>query len=197
MGPEEKPAPADYDRLFRERYGLHAAPYPNGGYPMGLREADVPFTFGQRKGVAQDCLICHGGSIAGRSYVGLGNSGLDYQAFAEEMAAADGRPRQTPFTFCNVRGTIEAGSMAVFLLGYREPDLTLRTSRLDLELHDDMCEDTPAWWLLKKKKTMYYDGGGDQRSVRSLMQFMMSPLNFPGAFDKGGSRISKTSASFY
>ena len=151
---------------------------------MGLREADFPFTFGQRKGVAQDCLICHGGSIAGRSYVGLGNTDLDYQAFAEEMDAADGRSRQTPFTFCNVRGTVEAGCMAVFLLGYREPDLTLRTRRLDLELHDDMCEDTPAWWLLKKKKTMYYDGGGDQRSVRSLMQFMMSPLNFPGAFAK-------------
>jgi len=183
-GLKEKPAPADYDRLFRERYGLHAAPYPNGRYPMGLREADFPFTFGRRKGVAQDCLICHGGSIAGRSYVGLGNTDLDYQAFAEEMDAADGRPRKPPFTFCNVRGAVEAGCMAVFLLGYREPDLTLRTRRLDLELHDDMCEDTPAWWLLKKKKTMYYDGGGDQRSVRSLMQFMMSPLNFPGAFEK-------------
>ena len=182
-GLKEKPAPADYDRLFRERYGLHAAPYPNGRFPMGLRLADFPFSFGQRKGVAQDCLICHGGSVAGRSYVGLGNTDLDYQAFAEEMDAA-GRSHQTPFTFCNVRGTVEAGCMAVFLLGYREPDLTLRTSRLDLELHDDMCEDTPAWWLLKKKKTMYYDGGGDQRSVRSLMQFMMSPLNFPGAFSK-------------
>ena len=29
--------PADFDRLFRERYGLHPAPYPNGGLPMGLR----------------------------------------------------------------------------------------------------------------------------------------------------------------
>jgi hypothetical protein len=183
-GLQQKPAPDDYARLFRERYGLHVAPYANNGYPMGLREADAIFSFGKKKGIAQDCLICHGGSIAGRSYVGLGNSSLDYQAFAEEMSAADGRSRHTPFVFSNVRGTNEAGTMAVFLLGYREPDLTLRTSRLDLELHADMCEDTPAWWLLKKKKTMYYDGGGDQRSVRSLMQFMMSPLNFPGAFEK-------------
>jgi hypothetical protein len=29
---------------------------------------------------------------------------------------------------------------------------------------------------------MYYTGGGDARSVRSLMQFMMSPLNPPSAF---------------
>ncbi len=183
-GLQAKPAPDDYARMFRERYGLHDAPYANNGYPMGLREADALFGFGKKKGVAQDCLICHGGAIAGKSYVGLGNSSLDYQAFAEETSAADGRPRHTPFAFSNVRGTNEAGTMAVFLLGYREPDLTLRTSRLDLELHDNMCEDTPAWWLLKKKKTMYYDGGGDQRSVRSLMQFMMSPLNFPGAFAK-------------
>ena len=183
-GLKEKPAPDEYARLFRERYGFHPAPYPNGGYPMGLREADLSFSFGRRKGVAQDCLICHGGSIAGQSYVGLGNSCLDYQTFSEEMDVADGRSGKTPFTFCNVRGTVEAGGMAVFLLGYREPDLSLRISRLDLDLHDDMCEDTPAWWLLKKKKTMYYDGGGDPRSVRSLMQFMMSPLNFPSAFEK-------------
>ncbi|HBI41916.1 MAG TPA: hypothetical protein DDY78_03540 [Planctomycetales bacterium] len=183
-GFQEKPAADDYARLFRERYGLHVAPYANNGYPMGLREADAAFPFGNKKGVAQDCLICHGGAIAGQSYVGLGNASLDYQAFAEEMSAADGRPRHTPFAFSNVRGTNEAGTMAVFLLGYREPDLTLRARRLDLDLHDDMCEDTPAWWQLKKKKTMYYDGGGDQRSVRSLMQFMMSPLNFSGDFEK-------------
>src|SRR5262249_27457963 len=36
----------------------------------------------------------------------------------------------------------------------------------------------------KKKKTMYHTGGGDTRSVRSLMQFMMSPLNFSSAFPK-------------
>src|SRR4051812_27652022 len=38
-GLASKPAEADYDRLFRERYGLHPAPYSNGNLPMGLREA--------------------------------------------------------------------------------------------------------------------------------------------------------------
>jgi hypothetical protein len=181
---KEKPADADYDRLFRERYGLHAAPYSNGRYPMGLREADMPFPLGFGKGLTQDCLICHGGSIAGQSYVGLGNASLDYQAFSEEMAAADGRPGKTPLRFSNVRGTTEAGSFAVYLLGMRQPDLSLRFPRLDLDLQDDLCEDPPAWWLLKKKKTMYHTGGGDTRSVRSLMQFMLTPLNLPGAFEK-------------
>jgi mono/diheme cytochrome c family protein len=181
-GLASKPAAADYDRLFRQRYGMHEAPYPNNGLPMGMRLAWMPFGLG--KGISMDCMVCHGGSIAGKSYVGLGNASLDYQAFFEEMSAADGRPARTPFRFCNVRGTNEAGAMAVFLLGYREPDLKLRLQRLDLDLQDDLCEDVPAWWLLKKKKTMYYTGGTDARSVRSLMQFMMSPLNLPAAFDK-------------
>ena len=98
-------------------------------------------------------------------------------------------PKKSPLIFCNVRGTIEAGAMAVFLLGLRNPDLSLHTPRLDLDLHDDMCEDTPAWWLLKKKKTMYHTGGGDARSVRSLMQFMMSPLN-------SASSITREEATF-
>jgi hypothetical protein len=31
--------PADYTRAVRERYGLHEAPYDNGGLPMGLHAA--------------------------------------------------------------------------------------------------------------------------------------------------------------
>ncbi|HZT78665.1 MAG TPA: hypothetical protein VFA26_00465, partial [Gemmataceae bacterium] len=175
-----KEKPADYHRAFRDHYGMHAAPYPNNGYPMGLREARGIFG----RALANDCMLCHGGSIFGTSYVGLGNSSLDYQALYADLARADGRPPTTPFTFCNVRGTSEAGAMAVYLLGYREPDLKMRPERIRFELHDDLCEDTPAWWLLKKKRTMYHTGGGDARSVRSLMQFMMSPLNTRSAFLK-------------
>jgi mono/diheme cytochrome c family protein len=170
--------PADYARAFRDRYGLHPAPYANGGYPMGLREASGLFG----KGLATDCLTCHGGSIAGQSYVGLGNASVDYQALVEELAAAEGRSVKLPFTVSNVRGTTEAAAMSVYLLSLREPDLSIRGNRLDLDLHDDLFEDTPAWWLLKKKKTMYLTGGGDARSVRSLMQFMLTPLNPPSAF---------------
>lgn len=179
-GLKEKPSREEYARLFRDRYGLHSAPYENNGLPMGLKEATGFLGFG--KVIAQDCLICHGGSIAGKSYIGLGNASLDYQAFYEEMTRASGSNFKTPFRFTNVRGTSEAGGMAVFLLGYRTPELQLRVKPLDLELHDDLCEDPPAWWLLKKKQTMYHTGSADTRSVRSLMQFMMSPLNPPSAF---------------
>src|SRR5262245_41724589 len=43
-GVKNKPPAADYARLFRERYGLHPAPYPNAGLPMGLRVAEMPLT---------------------------------------------------------------------------------------------------------------------------------------------------------
>src|SRR5262249_55169013 len=172
--------PADYAARFRERYGLHLAPYPNNDYPMGMRLA--PGLLG--KALTTDCMLCHGGSVLGKSYVGLGNSSLDFQAMYEELAQAAGMPSKSAIRFSNVRGTIEAGAATVFLLGLREPDLGLRPRRIDLGVHDDMCEDVPAWWLLKKKKTMYYTGGGDARSVRSLMQFMMSPLNTNVPFER-------------
>lgn len=175
----EKP-PKDYARAFMERYGLHPAPYKNGRYPMGLR----PGTFLFKQGLASDCLMCHGGSIAGKSHVGLGNASLDIQAVFEDLNKASGRAAATPFTFSNARGTSEAGSMAVFLLSFREPDLRLRLKPLELDLRDDMCEDVPAWWLLKKKKTMYHTGATDARSVRSLMQFMLIPANSRQVFEK-------------
>jgi mono/diheme cytochrome c family protein len=173
-------APRDYDRLMRERYGLHAAPFENGRYPMGLREGRSLLG----KGVTNDCMLCHGGSVLGKSYVGLGNSALDIQALFEDLNEASGRPPKMPMTMCNVRGTNEAGTVAVLLLSFREPDLKVRLKRQDFQLQEDLCEDTPAWWLLKKKKTMYHTGTSDARSVRSIMQFMLTPLNSRAVFDK-------------
>jgi mono/diheme cytochrome c family protein len=172
--------PADYQAAVIEHYGLHPAPYPNHGIPMGLRKATGLLGLG----VTVDCMVCHGGSIARKTYVGLGNASLDVEALFSDLSRADGLPGRLPHTFTNVRGTSEAVGMAVFLLGFREPDLTLRMKPLDLDLHDDLCSDPPAWWLLKKKKTMYYTAGSDARSVRSLMQFMMTPLNPSDAFPK-------------
>jgi mono/diheme cytochrome c family protein len=183
--PKATEPPADYAARFRERYGLHPAPYPNNDYPMGMRLAQGLLG----KALATDCMTCHGGSILGKSYVGLGNSSLDFQALFEEMAQAAGMPSKAAIHFSNVRGTIEAGAATVYLLSLRQPDLSLRAERADLGSPDDMCEDVPAWWLLKKKKTMYHTGGGDARSVRALMQFMMSPLN-------SGPSITREEATF-
>jgi mono/diheme cytochrome c family protein len=179
-GPAGAGRPEPYDAAFREHYGLHPAPFDNGKYPMGLREGSGLLG----RGLATDCLLCHGGSILGHSYVGLGNASLDVQAFFEDFNRASGLSGRLPFTFSNVRGTSEAGNMAVFLLSYREPDLGQRLRRLDLGLRDDLCEDVPAWWLLNKKKTMYHGGGISARSVRTLMQFMMLPGNTRAVFER-------------
>lgn len=173
-----KDKPENYAAAFRDYYGLHPAPFPNHDLPMGFKQTK-PFL---GRTVTLDCLICHGGSILGQSYIGLGNVSLDIQAVFEDLTNADGVPFRTPFQFSQVRGTSEAAAMAVYLLGRRNPDLTRRVQPLELGLHDDLCEDPPAWWLLKKKTTMYATGSADQRSVRSIMQFMMSPLTPAQAF---------------
>lgn len=171
--------PKDYDAAFRDYYGLSPAPYENSKLPMGLRPGQILGI----KGISMDCMLCHGSSIMDKSYIGLGNSSLDIQALFEDMSAADGRSPKLPFTFSNVRGTTEAGSFAVYLMGFREPDLKMKKWD-DLGLHPDQCEDVPAWWLLKKKKTMYHTGGADARSVRSKMQFMLTPITPASSFDK-------------
>jgi hypothetical protein len=178
MGLKERPTPEACASLLREHYGLHAPGFANDGLPMGLQKSNSLLI----KGITTNCLLCHGGSLLGQSYVGLPNTSLDIQALFEDLATGDGRSPALPFTFSHVRGTTEAGAMTEYLLGWRERDLHMRPSRLDLGLHDEICLDTPAWWLLKKKKTMYFTGGSDARSVRALMQFMMSPLSTPARF---------------
>ena len=81
---------------FNDRYGLHPAPYPNGGLPMGLRNAPYLAVV---KGMGLDCMMCHGGSILGKSYVGLGNSSLDVHSLFEDLYAAGNIPAKLPFTF--------------------------------------------------------------------------------------------------
>lgn len=178
--PKLDKAPEKYDEAFAERYGLHPAPFENGRYPMGVR----PGTLLLFKGLTTDCMMCHGGSILGKSYVGLGNSTLDIQAFFEDMNLASGRSPKLPHIFSNVRGTSEAGAMAVYLGSFRNPDMSIRLIRHKWEIKEDLCEDVPAWWLLKKKKTMYHTGSANARSVRSLMQFMLTPNNSLSVFEK-------------
>jgi mono/diheme cytochrome c family protein len=171
--------PADYAHGFRERYGLHPAPYENQGLPMGLHEA--PGLLG--RGLTSDCLLCHAGSVAGRTYIGLPNTTLDLQSLFQELAAAGGFGQWMPLRLCNVRGTTEAAATTVYLLKIRDPDLRVNPGRIvengasQTGFRDDLCEDMPAWWLLRKKKTMYHTGDTSSRSVRSMMPFLLSPLH--------------------
>jgi Cytochrome c len=170
--PDPDRDPDGYAAAFRHRYGLHPAPYPNDGLPMGLRRG-VNRDGTKASGFQMDCMGCHGGSIGGKSYVGLGNTQLDLRALLNEMTIADGRrPPPSTFVLNSSRGTNGAGQVAAILLSLRNPDLSFRP--FPMPLGTNLPEmDTPAWWHLKRKKTMYYDGRTDARSVRTNMQFML------------------------
>lgn len=160
-----------YAAAFNHRYGLNFAPYPNDGLPMGLRRGNGPN--GTKTGLQIDCLVCHGGSIGGKSYVGLGNTQLDLKALLNELTRADGHfaPPST-FVLNSSRGTVNAGMVAAVLLSLRNSDLSMR--RFPLPLGANIPElDVPPWWHLRRKATMYYDGRIDAQSVRSNMTFLL------------------------
>lgn len=173
--PDPDADPEAYALAFNRRYGLHPAPFPNDGLPMGLKRSTDPGT--GRQGLQVDCLVCHGGSIGGQSFVGLGNSQLDMIGLYQDFFQADGRPIFfTGFTVNTVRGAVNAGQMAAVLISLRKPDLSRRLFPI---LHGSKFPETdvPAWWNLKYKDTSYYDGRTDARSVRSNMQFMLGEKN--------------------
>ena len=125
---------------------------------------------GSKTGIQLDCMVCHGGSIGGTSYVGLGNTPA---RLARPLPRDDPRRAAkwlppSPFVVNSSRGTVNAGMFAAVLLSYRNSDLSIR--KFPLPLGANIPElDVPAWWLLGKKTTMYYDGRIDARSVRSNM----------------------------
>lgn len=157
------------------RYGLHPSPYENDGLPMGLVKAWSPD--GRKLGLQVNCLICHGGSIGGKSYVGLGNSTLDFQQFLVDMTKADGRkPPFLAFNLNSARGTVNAGQLSILLFSNRNADLSLRQFPLPLAANVPE-QDVPAWWTLKKKSTLYLDARTHAESARGVMQFYLGEFS--------------------
>ena len=177
-----KPLPAPYQQADQTsaqqamtRFGLHPAPFDNNNLPMGLRPAWS--RDGRTQGLQIDCLLCHGGSIGGKSYVGLGNSTLDMVTFLNAMTRADGkRPPLLTFNLNSERGTVNAGQLAIVLFSLRNADLSMRP--VPLALGANLPEqDVPAWWNVAKKSTIYLDGRTPGESARSLMQFYLGELS--------------------
>ncbi len=170
-----KTRPANYDSAFRERYGLHTAPFENDGLPMGLRAAKSLLG----DGIANDCLLCHAGSIAGESIIGLGNSSLDMQLLMEELWGVSGVRLDSALSLSYQRGTIEVDASITYLMQFRDAELNRRIPRT-YDLGPPLLVDIPAWWLLKKKKKrMLHTGLLDSRAVRPFLTFMLSPI-IPG-----------------
>ena len=163
--------PADYDSAFRLRYGLNVAPFSNDGLPMGLRRGVN--SDGTLSGIQIDCLACHGGSIGGKSVIGLGNTTIDLRSMFDDLNKADGRPVPPSFfTINSVRGSVNAGMFSAVLLSLRNSDLSKRS--FPIPLGANLPElDVPPWWNLAKKSSMYYDGRTPADSLRTNMQFLL------------------------
>jgi mono/diheme cytochrome c family protein len=166
--------PSDYAHAIRDRYGLHEAAYENGGLPMGFHRARGLF----REGVGTDCLLCHGGTIAGRTIIGLGNSTMDLEGLFGDLLANTPRPAVS-FRLSYVRGTIDPVSPAAFLASFRDSEIDLRP-QIPLDYYRDLCSDPPAWWLLKKKRTRDWTGAVDARTTRLDMVTLLNPFNSGG-----------------
>lgn len=166
--------PADHAAAVRERYGLHAAPYENGGLPMGMHAASTLFG----KGVGTDCLLCHAGTVAGRTVIGLGNSTLDLEGLLGDLLPPGGR-RAVGFRLSYVRGTIDPVSPAAFMMSLRDADLNV-APRADLDVFRDVCSDPPAWWQLKKKQTRDWTGAVNAQTTRLDMITLLTPFNSGG-----------------
>lgn len=176
--PDPRLDPEGYAAAFNAHFGLHPAPFPNDGLPMGLSRGVAHD--GETPGIRGDCLACHGGSIGGTSYVGLGNTQLDLNALLTEFAMANGDPAPIiPFVVNSARGTNNAWQFTVALFSLRNPDMSTR--RIPRFTGAFLPEtDTPAWWLLKKKRTKYFTGYTSTESHRSNMQFLMGVPFFDG-----------------
>jgi cytochrome c553 len=175
-GVDEKPA--DYEAAFCARYGLHPAPYENDGLPMGLRRIE---RLGRSR-LATDCMLCHGGSVAGKSYLGMPNTTLDLPLLIEELDRASGTPSvPLPFEVTRSRGTVNSTATTAFIFAFRNPDLSYRVplalAAIEWDTMTDM--DVPAWWLWRRKATLYADGSISAESTRSMMVALAGSLVLP------------------
>ncbi len=110
------------------------------------------------KGVINDCLLCHGGVVAGQTVIGLGNASLDLQTLFDDLSTAERLPYTFPFRFSHGRGTIDPMNPVVFMMEMRDADLNLQKAT-KLDYTENVSSDPPAWWLLKRKQTRNWNGG--------------------------------------
>jgi hypothetical protein len=95
-----KTKPADFDQRVLDRYGLIEAQKKDSDFPIGLKKYES--TFGN--GTGENCLLCHSGSIAGQTIIGLGNASLDAQSLLEDLNATTLFKIKLPFALSNGRG---------------------------------------------------------------------------------------------
>ncbi len=176
----EKASPQERREMALERFGFQDSPdRPAGSIPQ-------QFTSDGKGGLTINCLACHGGKVAGKVVIGLGNSHFNEATFEEDMVklfAQTGRkvqplPRLMPAVpLPPVRGVNNAFGTALAFLSMRDHDLELTPDKRQFAVPSyeamDMPMRTPPYWHARRKKTFYYDGFVE-KTHRDIMQFSLS-----------------------
>jgi hypothetical protein len=165
-GAPPPPTDADFWAELRRRYGLIEAPFDNAGLPLGMRREGA--------GVAFDCMLCHGGRIAGITLLGAPNSGIDLESLYDDLlimrdlAPMLGIPAPpVPYDLDGL--TQAAGAQDAFGLGFRfaGPIAGGVNTRYGPQR-------APAWWQLQYKERIYADGSGAASGHRSFMATLVA-----------------------
>ena len=174
----EKASPEERRRMAFERYGL--TPRPDGsGKPL-------QYVVDEKGAWTISCFACHAGQVAGRVVPGLGNAHLALQDLVDDVAAVSAAEHRIPdfgaamlraIPFGETHGTTNAVMFSVALLAFRDRELNLEFPRTPPHfVHHDL--DAPPWWHVHRKKRLYLDGLVEV-GHRSLMQFLLVPVNGP------------------
>ena len=159
---------AEFWALARARYGMLEAPFDNGGLPLGMRRDAAGL-------VAFDCLLCHGGRVAGTTVLGAANVTIDLETFFDDLivmrdlAPSLGLPHvPVPFDLDGL--TSAAGAQDAFGLGFRVAAV-VGGAGVNTKFGPQQA---PAWWLLQYKNRIYVDGSGAARSHHSMMATLLA-----------------------
>jgi hypothetical protein len=148
----------DYWTSFRKRYGLHEAPFDNDGLPMGIRAKGEYVTF--------DCLLCHGGVVAGQPTIGVANSMLDVQGLLDDLeAAAKLAGLKAPLQLRNRTGAAGATDAVGMAFAFGEQLYGVPPGTLNKDVG---FERAPAWWQLKYKRHAFNDGSAESPGFRTM-----------------------------
>ncbi|QDV04803.1 Cytochrome c [Planctomycetes bacterium Poly30] len=184
----EEARAALYSLLLRH-YGLHLDPRRGNDVPAAF--ATPPVGDGEPEGEwTMNCLVCHGGSMAGRFQPGLPNHTLMLEALVTDVVAAKMAGRSglddgmAMAQLGHTIGTTEATLFGEVLLRFREPNMDLRdlpglvragsrnVARLSSLPEGLLALDAPAWWQLRHKTHMYLDHSVE-KNHRTVMQFTL------------------------
>lgn len=154
-----------YWRKFRERYGMHEAPFDNGPYPLGLRVSDG--------NAALDCMTCHGGRIAGQTIMGLANTEFQMQRLFDDLQAlAQLAGLASPFDIDN--GTAGPGANDAWGLGI-QLGVVYAPDQAPEDLNTSFGYQRPtAWWTIKHKSRMYSDASASSSGHHTMMAMLLA-----------------------